>query len=67
LTVIEIQTIIDSILSSMATNPASDVVEYTIGDKTVKKKRQELRDELSFWREELSRTNGRKRTVHTRF
>jgi len=67
LTVIKIQSIIDTILSSMASNPASDVVEYTIGDKTVKKKRQELRDELAFWREELTRANGRKRSVYTRF
>jgi len=67
LTVIEIQSIIDTILSSMASSPASDVVEYTIGDKTVKKKRQELRDELAFWREELTRANGRKRSVYTRF
>lgn len=67
MTVIEIQAIIDSILTSMVNNPASDVVEYSIGDKTVKKRRQELREELSFWREELARVGGRKRTVHTRF
>ena len=51
----------------MTDNPASDVIEYSVGDKTVKKKRQELRDELSFWREELARANGRKRKVFTRF
>ena len=67
MTVIEIQTQIDTILTAMAANPASDVIEYSVGDKTVKKRRQELRDELSFWREELARANGRKRKVFTRF
>jgi len=67
LTAIEIQVQIDTILQAMVDNPASDVIEYTIGDKTVKKKRQELRDELAFWREELTRANGRKRSVYTRF
>ena len=67
MTVIEIQAQIDNILSTLANNPASEVVEYSFGDKTVKKKRQELRDELAFWREELARANGRKRKVFTRF
>ena len=67
MTAIEIQVQIDTILQAMVDNQASDVIEYTIGDKTVKKKRQELRDELKFWREELTRANGRKRSVYTRF
>ena len=58
MTAIEIQVQIDIILQAMVDNPASDVIEYTIGDKTVKKKRQELRDELAFWRGELLRAKG---------
>ena len=67
MTATEIQTQIDSILSGLASNPASDIVEYTIGDKTIKKKREVLRDELAFWREELARVNKPKRNVFTRF
>ena len=67
MTVTEIQTQIDTILSALANNPASEIVEYTHGDKTVKKKREVLRDELAFWREELARANKPKKTVYTRF
>ncbi len=67
MTAIEIQTQIDNILQILVDNPASEIIEYTYGDKTVKKKRQELRDDLAFWRDELQRANGRKRKVFTRF
>gem|GEM_PF-5872222 len=67
MTVIQIQEQIDNILSAMVANPASDIIEYSVGDKTVKRKRQVLMDDLAFWREELSRALGRKRTIHTRF
>ena len=67
MTATEIQAQIDAILQALASNPASEIVEYTHGDKTVKKKREVLREELAFWREELSRVNKPKKTVYTRF
>ena len=63
----EIQLQIDNILSLLSQNPVSDIVEYTQGDKTIKKRRQELRDELAFWRAELVRVNQPKRKILTRF
>jgi len=67
LTVEDIQTQIDTILAALTANPASEVIEYTIGDKTVKKRRAELREELAFWRAELNRVNQPKRNILTRF
>lgn len=63
----QIQEQIDSILQALASNPASEVIEYTIGDKTVKKNRDALYKDLAFWREELSRASKPKRTILTRF
>ena len=67
MTVEEIQTQIDNILAALVANPASEVIEYSVGDKTVKKRRAELREELAFWRSELLKASQPKRTILTRF
>lgn len=67
MTVEEIQTQIDNILAALVANPASEVIEYSVGDKTVKKRRAELREELAFWRSELQKASQPKRTILTRF
>ena len=67
MTIEEIQTQIDNVLNILATNSVSEIIEYTVGDKTIKKNRTELRKELAFWREELNRANKPSRTVYTRF
>ena len=63
----EIQTQIDSILTALANNPASEIVEYTIGDKTIKKNRNTLYTDLAFWRKELQIVDKPKKTIYTRF
>lgn len=64
MTVEQIQSTIDTILSALS--QPTDIIEYTVGDKTVKKSRDELRKDLSFWRSELLRANGVKRKVLVR-
>lgn len=63
----EIQTQIDNILTALADNPASEIIEYSIGDKSIKKKREVLYNDLKFWRAELQKVNKPKRTIYTRF
>lgn len=60
----QIQSTIDKILSALS--QPTDIIEYTVGDKTVKKSRDELRKDLSFWRSELLKLNGIKRKVLVR-
>lgn len=66
-TTTQIKSLIDAALQALADNPASEVVEFTHGNRTIKRSRDVLRDELAFWREELARANKSKRTITTRF
>ena len=67
MTATEIQAQIDATLLALQNNPASEIIEYVIGDKTVKKRREVLYKDLAFWREELTKVNKPKRNVYTRF
>ncbi len=66
ITIEQIEQAIYNLQKVLLDNP-TDIVEYTVSGRTVKRNRQEVRDEINYWKKELDNLNKPKRKILTRF
>lgn len=66
ITIEQIEQAIYNLQKVLLDNP-TDIIEYEVQGRKIKRNRQEVRDEIAYWKRELDNINKPKRKILTRF